>query len=62
MLRAILWAKAHMSHLESRRLERREDFLQPRIAARSMKARTLIGKNQLAAHRGWMGNGPGIIL
>jgi hypothetical protein len=30
MLRAILQAKAHMSHLESRRLEPREDSLQPR--------------------------------
>ena len=30
MLRAILWAKAHMSHLESRRLEPREGSLQPR--------------------------------
>ena len=30
MLRAILWAKAHMSPLESRRLEPREDSLQPR--------------------------------
>lgn len=30
MLLAILWTKAHMSHLESRRLEPREDSLQPR--------------------------------
>jgi hypothetical protein len=27
MLRAIFWAKPYMSHLESRRLELREDFL-----------------------------------
>jgi hypothetical protein len=30
MLRAILWANAHMSHPGSRRLEPREDSLQPR--------------------------------
>ena len=30
MLRAILWAEAHVSHLESRRLQPREDSLQPR--------------------------------
>jgi hypothetical protein len=30
MLRAILWAQAHMPPLESRRLEPREDSLQPR--------------------------------
>jgi hypothetical protein len=30
MLRVVLWTKARMSHLESRRLEPREDSLQPR--------------------------------
>ncbi len=30
MLWAILWGKAHMSHLESSRLKPREDSLQPR--------------------------------
>jgi hypothetical protein len=30
MLQAIPWAKVHMSHLESRRLEPGEDSLQPR--------------------------------
>ena len=29
MLRAILFAKMHVSHLESRRLQPREDSLQP---------------------------------
>lgn len=30
MLRAILWAKAHIPHLEARRLETREDSRRPR--------------------------------
>jgi hypothetical protein len=58
MLRAILWAKAHMSHLESTAGAPAKTLFSLG-AARSMKARTLIGRNRLAAYRRWTGSGAG---
>jgi hypothetical protein len=50
MLRAILWAKAHMSYLESGRPDPREGSLQ------SQRRKVYeIGRNRLAAHRRWRG-------
>jgi hypothetical protein len=50
MLRAILWAKAHMSYLESGRPDPREGSLQ------SQRRKVCeIGRNRLAAHRRWRG-------
>jgi hypothetical protein len=48
MLRAILWAKAHISYLQSGRPDPREGSLQ------SQRRKVYeIGRNRLAAHRRW---------
>ncbi len=58
MLRAILWAEAHVSHPESRRLQPREDSLQPRRRKVNESAH-LVGRNRLAAYTRWTGSGAG---
>ena len=56
MLRAIPWAKAHMSHLGGWSPSM---ILFSLSAARSMKARPLTGRNRLAGYRRWTGSGAG---
>jgi len=48
-----------MFHLESRRGWSLAKTLSSVRAARSMKARTLIGRDRLAAYRRWKGSGAG---